>query len=267
MRGWGAVVLVVLTMVVPARVAADDSDDVECAPACRLGFECVKGSCVAAVCKPSCRSGFSCIEGECKSPCNPPCATGERCTSKLECVRMSTARGDDDDETPSTVKAKVSPETPPEAPPPPYKPSSVRVYAGVMLWGLEASGRFLTDLGATLALDAHVGEDKLFFVGFRTGVVGDSSGTYATFDLEGGLRPRLFESGDTAFAIVIAGGVGGGLIVTNGTTIGLFHLPFRVGPSFDFGAFTTQLLVGPALIANKAVVGTFEGMVEIGARF
>lgn len=39
-----------------------------------------------AQCAPDCRSGYVCEEGQCVSACNPPCASGERCTAEAECV-------------------------------------------------------------------------------------------------------------------------------------------------------------------------------------
>ncbi len=44
-------------------------------------------------------------------------------------------------------------------------------------------------------------------------------------------------------------------------------MPLRLGPCFDFGAFTFELLGGPALFAQKNAIGAFEGMLEVGARF
>lgn len=40
----------------------------------------------AADCVPSCRAGFLCHEGKCIEACNPPCAEGESCSGKGQCV-------------------------------------------------------------------------------------------------------------------------------------------------------------------------------------
>lgn len=39
----------------------------------------------AETCQPACRKGYVCVKGACVSACNPPCATGERCTGTGEC--------------------------------------------------------------------------------------------------------------------------------------------------------------------------------------
>jgi len=51
------------------------------------------------------------------------------------------------------------------------------------------------------------------------------------------------------------------------SSLALFHLPARFGPCFDFGAFTFELLGGPALFAAKGAFGAFEGVAELGGRF
>jgi hypothetical protein len=240
------------------------TDDAECKPACRLGFECVDGECVAEQCKPACRAGFTCIDGECKSACNPPCASNERCTEAAQCVRLARPRPVEHSDEEQTEKPPVK-----QAPKgDEYMPSGTRIYIGPMLFGLAnpfGSG-LLTDFGATLAFDFSPDESRVFFIGFRTGFVGDSSGVLGAFDLDLGIRPRLVAVGENAFALVIGGGLGGGFITANGG-VGFFHLPARFGVSFDFGGFTLQALVGPALLVAHSALGAVESSVEIGGRF
>ncbi len=45
---------------------------------------------VAQECVPACRQGFVCMKGSCVTACNPPCAQGETCTAKGECVANQT---------------------------------------------------------------------------------------------------------------------------------------------------------------------------------
>jgi hypothetical protein len=245
--------------------AQDAVDEAECKPPCRLGFDCVKGECVAEQCKPACRAGFTCIDGECKSACNPPCGSNERCTDSGECVRLARARPPqraDDDEGHEEKRTQEAPKS--DA----YKPSATRIYVGPMLFALgnPIGPGLLTDFGATLAFDFHPDDSRVFFVGFRTGFVGDSSGVLGAFDLDLGIRPRLVASGDNAFALVVGGGIGGGFITASGG-VGFFHLPARFGVCFDFGGFTLQALVGPALLVARSALGAVESSVEVGGRF
>jgi hypothetical protein len=80
-RRW-AVAGVFATLLMSGAAAAQPSED--CAPACRKGFLCNKGTCVSA--------------------CNPPCVAGETCTSAHECVA-------------GTGKAATAPNAPVDTPP------------------------------------------------------------------------------------------------------------------------------------------------------
>ncbi len=256
--------LFVTALTAPAFAQDTAADGDECKPACRLGFECVNGECVAEQCKPACRAGFTCIDGECKSACNPPCASNERCTETAQCVRLTRSRpiehsDEEQSEKPPVKQAPKSDE---------YKPSATRIYIGPMLFALgnPYGPGLLTDFGATLAFDFSPDESRVFFIGFRTGFVGDSSGVLGAFDLDLGIRPRLVAVGENAFSLVIGGGLGGGFISANGG-VGFFHLPARFGVSFDFGGFTLQALVGPALLVGRSALGAVESSVEVGGRF
>ena len=119
----------------------------------------------------------------------------------------------------------------------------------------------------TVAINGAPDDAGLFFVGVRLMAAGDSSGVVFTGDLDFGARPRLFESGSTAVAVVLAGGIGGGVIAATTATIGIFHLAARLGLSLDVDMFTFEFLPGAALYANKGAFGAFEGIMEVGVRF
>jgi hypothetical protein len=146
-----------------------------------------------------------------------------------------------------------------------YKPSAARLYVGPMLWTpLFAS--VPTDFGATLALALHGGDSRVLFGGIRASFAGDRSGEIIMVAAEFGLRPRAYESEDVALSFPISVGIGGAFISAAGLSVGTFYAPVRFGPCFDFGAFTFEVLVGPALLAQKAALGVFESIVEIGVR-
>jgi hypothetical protein len=118
-----------------------------------------------------------------------------------------------------------------------------------------------------VAVDFHADDARVFYLGFRFGSEGDSSGAVFTFDLDIGFRPRLYEGTANAVSFVVGGGVGGAYFATTLGSSAAFHLPLRVGPCFDFGTFTFEVLFGPALYAEHNAVGAFEGITEFGARF
>ena len=227
-------------LLAPAHARADEGDDdsKDCEPACRLGYECVKGECKKAVCRPACRSGFVCIEGECKSNCNPPCASNERCASTADgysCVRMSKQRADDDenDATAKTIPPKEDDEKTddeePKSKPEKYKPSTWRVYVGPIMFAIAPFGPVLADAGGTVAINGAPDDAGVFFVGVRLMSAGDSSGVVFTGDLDFGARPRLFENGATAVAVVLAGGIGGGVLPRPPPRLGFFTWPHALG--------------------------------------
>lgn len=257
-------ILVAITLVSSALAQDATDDDVDCRPACRLGFECVKGACVAEQCKPSCRSGFICIEGECKSPCNPPCGSNERCTDKAECVRLAPARIDPDD---------TQPTTPPRARPnsdssDKYHPAGGRVYGGLAIFAIgNAFGPgIITTFGGSLALDGHLGADNLFYVGARIMIVGNA-GVIGLFDLDFGLRGHVEIGRDSAVILTLGSGLGGGFVSSSLGSTAFFHLPLRLGIGVDVNAFTAEALAGPAFIAGSGTLGAFESMIQIGIRW
>lgn len=245
-----------------------------CTPTCRSGFTCVEGECKSE-CDPTCRSGFICIHGECKSPCNPPCGQNERCTDDHECVRLHAASSsdddarDDDDEAKGTAaksSAAAASSSGQQSIAEKYTPSVTRIYVGPMMLAASiGNGPLLTDPGGTFAADFHPDDARVLFLGFRVGGWGDPSGAAILFDIDLGLRPRLWTGSDAAVSLSLGGGVG--VAYFTSISSALFHLPMRVGPCFDFGAFTFEVLGGPALYAAAGAVGSFEGIAEIGARF
>ncbi len=54
-------------------------------------------------CRPACRDGFLCLEGRCIEACNPPCASGERCTGDGRCVPQADASTRPDGSTPDAA--------------------------------------------------------------------------------------------------------------------------------------------------------------------
>ncbi|MFO0568216.1 MAG: hypothetical protein U0263_21325 [Polyangiaceae bacterium] len=68
----------------------------------------------AETCQPACRKGYVCVKGACVSACNPPCAAGERCTEKGECISDPNASA-----APPAPPPPVATQPTPPAPPPP----------------------------------------------------------------------------------------------------------------------------------------------------
>jgi len=226
----------VLVLLLAARATANDASD----------------DAIAKVCDPACGIGLACVAGDCTSACAPACTTQERCIGPNQCARLSPERWGE---------AKVKEErTQHERDA--YQPSVVRVYGGPMLF--VAGSTFVVNPGGTVAVHVHVNTARTTFVGGRLTVVGGSFGTFfATLDCEFGFRPRLYARRGVAVGVVLASGLGFG---TDGVDP-LFHLAARIGPFFDVGPFTFELLGGPALTASGAIVGAFEPMFELGARF
>ncbi len=258
--------LVGITLATSALAQDASTDDVDCKPACRLGFECVKGACVAEQCKPACRSGFVCVEGECKSACNPPCASNERCTDKADCVRLAPVHVETSDDetgaaTPPVVHAKTESKDK-------YKAAGGRVYGGLAIFALgNALGPgIITTFGGSLALDGHIGEENLFYVGGRIMVVG-SAGVIALLDVDFGLRGHVEVGPNSAVIFTLGSGLGGGFASSSIGTTGFFHLPLRLGIGVDVNAFTAEALAGPALIAGNGALGVFESMIQVGIRW
>ena len=296
MRGTFILASALMLATLPAladQTGTDNDADADCSPRCKLGFDCVNGACVPMKCEPACRGGFTCVEGECKSecdpecrsgfvcihgecksPCNPPCASNERCTEAHECVRLHQSPPPDDVDSDDAQQAPAahataSDDARPEAPNPSaqkYTPSVTRIYVGPSMFSASFNGGpLLTDPGGTIAFDFHVDAARVFFLGFRLSGWGDSSGAAITLDLDLGVRPRLWTGNDAAVALAIGGGLGF-VDFTAGSVFG-FHMPLRIGPVFDFGAFTFEVVGGPALYAQKNAIGAFEGIAEFGARF
>lgn len=56
-------------------------------------------------CVPACRQGFTCVQGACVAGCNPPCAASESCTELGQCVNA----GSTDSATGGAIPLMVSP--------------------------------------------------------------------------------------------------------------------------------------------------------------
>lgn len=274
MRYWGVLGFVALLMGNVALARADeptaDTSSADCDPQCRSGFTCREGSCVRSQCTPKCRSGFLCREGECVSLCNPPCADREQCTAEGECrakPKLSDVRWtdkphrkpktEDDDENGGQRKSQAQDAT------------VARFYAGPALSVFSASGIIVTLLGATLALQASDVAQSPFFVGVRTDFLRftDGSGWLAALELDLGLRFRFVETKTSAAGLVVGGGIGGGVAWGNVPGFAFLHLPAHIGPYFDSGTFTLEVLFGPAIMFNTAALGLFESSIEFGVRF
>lgn len=90
------------------------------------------------------------------------------------------------------------------------------------------------------------------------------------FDLDLGFRFRFHETKTGAAGLILGSGIGAGTIWVNApgvANVPFFHLPARIGPFFDSGAFTLEILLGAAALFNKSALGAFESSIELGARF
>ncbi len=104
-----------------------------CIPACRAGYTCNRGECVAwsgeappavpapasSECIPACRGGYVCSDGACvgegeaageveaprSTQCVPACEGGQVCTPQAECLEASEARERVESGAPVSVKA------------------------------------------------------------------------------------------------------------------------------------------------------------------
>lgn len=239
------VVVVAMAALLVGDVAAradepsEDSSGDACDPKCGSGYSCRDGNCVQTQCTPRCRSGFLCREGEC------------RIKPKLSDVRW-------------TDKPHRKPK-PDEV----QDPTVGRVYAGPMFLAVPAGGSVYALLGGTLEFQASDIAQSPFFVGVRTEFLRftDGSGWFAALELDLGLRFRFHETKTSAAGLVLGGGIGGGGLWGSVGSVGFLHLPAHIGPFFDSGAFTFEVLFGPAILKSSSVLGLFESSVELGARF
>lgn len=151
-----------------------------------------------------------------------------------------------------------------------YEPSAARIEAG----GIAFVGGDLAGVGGTVSFHYAFGAQRLVFVGARLAILGGGEqalgvgGFGGIADADFGLRPRLATWRSGAFALAISGGVGGAFISDGRTTLGLFHLAARLGPSFDLGAFALDALVGPSMLASgTGAAAALECTLDLGARF
>lgn len=211
-------------------------------------------------CRPTCRTGFVCVDDQCVSACNPPCDTGEQCTDgtcqvRVQKPRMSSTRWDD-------RPSRTDPSDGPKRTEPTNAPATGRFYVGPTFSILWVAG---TIWGGTLAVDADVGNS--FYLGVRGSMLSDSSGVFTAIDLDYGFRIRGYQAGRSSAGFMIGSGLGAGVLVAGVQMLPLLHVPLRMGPFIDAGAFTIEFVVGPTVIMNKSALVMFESTVELGARF
>ncbi len=154
-----------------------------------------------------------------------------------------------------------------------YKASAARIEGGPILFTAGS----LWGFGGTLGVHYAFGEQRLFFLGGRIALLGGAASGYGGFggfaDADIGVRSRITSGRMGAFALVTAGGVGGGFIASGAlpnpsSPIALFHLALRLGPSFDIGAFALDVLVGPTMIATSfGAAAALETILDLGVRF
>jgi hypothetical protein len=148
-----------------------------------------------------------------------------------------------------------------------YVPSVWRLYAGPAAYGLAVNGVFGAAGGVTLAIHVHPEEARVLLLGLRGVILADQSGVLGQVNADIGARILLHGS---RVGIGLVGFITpGALVVSSDVTgaVGAFHFGALLGPYFDFGAFTFEPLLGPAVIAQKGAVGVFESTLDFGVRF